>query len=121
MRVRFQWSAVLLARILAGSAGTQQRRPLAAADVDNIARLLMMEDQRTFDDTALTRLIASPHPEVRRRTAVTLARLADKRGYPLLRTRLADADTSVVATAVFAIGQIRDSTSVPQTVALLDS
>jgi HEAT repeat protein/cyclophilin family peptidyl-prolyl cis-trans isomerase len=103
------------------SAGAQTRRPLASADVDNIARLLMLEDQRTYDDTLLTRLIASPHPEIRRRAALTIARLADKRGMPLLRTRLTDADTAVVATAVFAIGQIRDTTLNAETVALLDS
>lgn len=107
--------------VLATTTDAQARRPLAAADVDNIARLLMLEDQRTYDDTILTKLIASPHPEVRRRAAVTIARLADKRGIPLLRTRLNDADTAVMATAVFAIGQIHDSTTVPLLDSLLSS
>lgn len=124
MTVRFTPIRVLVFALcaVAYQAGAQApRRALSAAEVDDIARLLMMEDHRIYDDTLLARLIAAPHPEIRRRTAVTIARLADKRGYALLRTRLTDADTAVVATAVFAIGQIRDSLSAPMVVTLLDS
>jgi hypothetical protein len=39
---------------------------LSPADIDDIARLVMLEDHREFDSTDLSRLLASRHPEVRR-------------------------------------------------------
>jgi len=45
------------------------RRPLGAAEVDDIARLEMMEDHRQFDSLELARILESAHPEVRRRAA----------------------------------------------------
>lgn len=103
------------------NAHAQGRKALSRADVESIAHLLMLEDQRTYDDTLLSRLIGSAHAEVRRRTAVTIGRLADKRGVALVRKVLNDADTSVVADAVFALGQIHDSSTVPLLDSLLNS
>ncbi|MFI5243927.1 MAG: peptidylprolyl isomerase [Gemmatimonadales bacterium] len=93
-------------------APAQARRPLSPADVNDIARLVMLEDHRDFDTTDLTRLLASAHPEVRRRAALAIGRIADKRGYALLRAKPLDADTAVAATEVFAAGQLKDSTTV---------
>jgi HEAT repeat protein/cyclophilin family peptidyl-prolyl cis-trans isomerase len=90
----------------------QPRRPLSAADVDDIARLVMLEDHRDFDTTDLSRLLASQHPEVRRRAALAIGRIADKRGHALLRAKPLDADTAVAATEVFAAGQLKDSNTV---------
>jgi HEAT repeat protein/cyclophilin family peptidyl-prolyl cis-trans isomerase len=94
------------------AAAQAHRPPLSPADVDAIARLVMLEDHREFDSTDLSRLLASSHPEVRRRAAQSIGRIADKRGYALLRAKPLDADTAVAATEVWAAGQLRDSTIV---------
>ena len=60
-------------------------RPLTSADVDDITKLVMLEDTRTFDEAVLTRiLLHSTHPEVRRRAAQTVGRIVDPRGRALL-------------------------------------
>lgn len=89
------------------------RPPLRAAEIDDIARLEMMEDVRRFDSTALSQLLVAPHPEVRRRAALAVGRIADKRGVALLRARPLERDTSVAATVVFAVGQLKDTSTVP--------
>src|SRR5262245_20077101 len=108
---RFAAGALTLAVIMSPYVAYGQavgRRALSAAEIDDIARLEMMEDQRHFDSTELARLLAAPNAEVRRRAALAVARLADKRGVELLRSRPLDVDTSVAATVVFAVGQLRD-------------
>jgi len=94
------------------SGQTNVRRPLGTNEIDAIARLEMLEDHREFDSNALARLLVASHPEVRRRAAVTVARLADKRGVALLRANPLDADTAVAATVVFAVGQLRDTLTI---------
>lgn len=98
-------------------AQTVVRRPLGAAEIDDIAQLEMMEDHRQFDSLELARILGSKHPEVRRRAAVSIGRIADKRGVALLRERPLDRDTAVAASVVFAVGQLRDTS----TIAYLDS
>ena len=93
----------------------QQRRPLASADIDNIATLLKLEDTRQFDEAALTTIAASAHPEVRRRAALSIGRIADVKGSALLAKLRADTSLDVRATAVFSMGQLKD----PATVAWL--
>jgi HEAT repeat protein/cyclophilin family peptidyl-prolyl cis-trans isomerase len=88
------------------------RRPLSSSDIDDIARLVMLEDRRDFDEASLTRLLTSSHPEVRRRAVQSIARLADSRGRPLVTALLQDRDTAVAATAAFAVGQLKDSAAV---------
>ncbi len=87
-------------------------RGLAARDIESIVRLESIEDRRAFNVAALTRIAASPHPEVRRRAALTLARLFDFRGRAILRTMRDDPDTAVAATVVYATGQLLDTASV---------
>ncbi|HEY6219918.1 MAG TPA: HEAT repeat domain-containing protein, partial [Gemmatimonadaceae bacterium] len=105
---------------VASVAGAQNRRPLSAADIDDIARLEMLEDYRQFDSTELVRLLASNHPEVRRRAAISVGRINDRRGIALLRAHSLDRDTSVAASVVFAIGQLKDSSTVPWLDSLLN-
>ena len=93
-------------------APAQARVPLSRFDIDDIARLVMHEDHREFDSTDLSRLLASQHPEVRRRAALAIGRIADKRGFVILRAKPLDTDTAVAATEVFAAGQLKDSTTV---------
>jgi HEAT repeat protein/cyclophilin family peptidyl-prolyl cis-trans isomerase len=106
--------ALLATLASAPLAAAQGRKPaLSPADIDDISRLVMLEDHRDFDSTELSRILASRHPEVRRRAALSIGRIADKRGYALLRAKPLDADTAVAATEVFAAGQLKDSTTVP--------
>ena len=108
----------ITARILLTVAATaslaraQSRRPLDSAAVNDIARLLLLEDVRRFDSLELSRILESKHPEVRRRAMISVARINDKRGVALLRARPLDADTALAATAVFAVGQLRDTLTV---------
>jgi len=102
-------SFLLLAAALPLTAQAPRRPPLDSSAVSDIATLLMLEDTRTFDSTTFSRLLASPHPEVRRRAMLSVARINDKRGVALLRARPLDADTSLAATTVFAVGQLKDT------------
>lgn len=119
--MRSRWGTTGLAAVAAIAVATTPyvsfgqavgRPPLHAAEIDDIARLEMMEDLRQFDGTALDQLLAAPHVEVRRRAALSVARIADKRGVALLRARPLDRDTSVAATVVFAVGQLRDTSTI---------
>jgi cyclophilin family peptidyl-prolyl cis-trans isomerase len=109
---RFFFAAAFAVVATTSASAQQPRRPMSAADVDDIARLVMLEDHRDFDTTDLSRLLASQHPEVRRRAALAIGRIADRRGYALLRAKPLDADTAVAATEVFAAGQLKDSSTV---------
>ena len=95
------------------SAQGRTRRPLSPADVDDVTSLVMLEDTRRFDEATLTRILRSTHPEVRRRAAVSIGRIADPRGGALLTAAHADADPDVAASVVFATGQLKDPTAVP--------
>jgi HEAT repeat protein/cyclophilin family peptidyl-prolyl cis-trans isomerase len=106
--------ALLLLLSGASLAGAQTRRPpLDSAAIGGIARLLVLEDVRRFDALELARLLESKHPEVRRRAILAVAHINDKRGVALLRARPLDADTALAATTVFAVGQLRDTLTIP--------
>ena len=99
--------------VVSGSPGlAQARRPLASADLNDLATLLMLEDTRQYDEAALARVLKSAHPEVRRRAAITIGRLNDSRGLALLQTVRADSDPVIAAAAIFAIGQISQPQSI---------
>jgi HEAT repeat protein/cyclophilin family peptidyl-prolyl cis-trans isomerase len=112
--MRLNGFLVVLAAMLSTAriAPAQARRPLAPGDIDDIARLVMLEDHRDFDTTDLSRILKSQHPEVRRRAALAIGRIANKAGYALLRAKPLDSDTAVAATEVFAAGQLKDSNTV---------
>jgi HEAT repeat protein/cyclophilin family peptidyl-prolyl cis-trans isomerase len=97
---------------LASAAGAQQRRPLSSPDIDDIATLLKLEDTRQFDEATLGRILKSAHPEVRRRAAVSIGRIAAPRGVKLLEGARTDRDPQVVADVVFAAGQLRQPESI---------
>jgi HEAT repeat protein/cyclophilin family peptidyl-prolyl cis-trans isomerase len=88
------------------------KTPLSRFDIDDIARLVMLEDHREFDSTDLSRILRSNHPEVRRRAAQSIGRIANKAGFALLTAKPLDRDTSVAATEVWAAGQLKDSNTV---------
>jgi peptidylprolyl isomerase len=110
---------ILLAVTLAAAvAGTQpDRRALSSSDIDDIAILLQLEDTRTYDEARLHRLLRASHPEVRRRAAIAIGRIADRRGRAMLEAARGDGSVEVAAAVIFAIGQLKDPAAVP---ALLD-
>lgn len=115
MKSRVGATALFLAVaiISAYPVGAQAARkpPLGAAEIDDIARLELLEDSRQFDSLDLSRMLAGKHPEVRRRAAIAIGRIADKRGVALLRAGPLDRDTAVAASVIFAIGQLHDTAS----------
>jgi HEAT repeat protein/cyclophilin family peptidyl-prolyl cis-trans isomerase len=104
--------AFALATTAARTATAQSHPPLAPKDIDDIARLVMLEDHREFDTTDLSGMLKSSHPEVRRRAALAIGRIANKAGFALLTAHPLDPDTAVAATEVFAVGQLKDSAHV---------
>lgn len=84
------------------------RRPLSPADIDDIATLLKLEDTRQFDEAALTRLAASPHPEVKRRAIVSIGRIVNDKGRELLAGLRGEKDPELLAAVAFATGQLKD-------------
>jgi cyclophilin family peptidyl-prolyl cis-trans isomerase/HEAT repeat protein len=106
-------ASLMLVSVVSGSSGlAQTRRPLAAADLSDLATLLKLEDTRQYDEAALARVLKSAHPEVRRRAAISVGRINDARGLTLLQAVRADRDPAVAAAAVFAIGQISQPESI---------
>jgi HEAT repeat protein/cyclophilin family peptidyl-prolyl cis-trans isomerase len=83
-------------------------KPLTPADIDDIAKLVMLEDTRRFDEETLARLIKSEHPEVRRRAVVSVGRIVKDGARALLATARTDADPEIVATVAWASGQQKD-------------
>ncbi len=122
-------SVIVAASLLARSTAAQspKPRPLTAADVDDIAHIVMLEDTRQLDSAQLSRLLASSHPEVRRRAAQAVGRIDNKAtfggkaGVALLLAHPLDSDTGVAATTVFAIGQLHDSSTIGWLDSLLSS
>lgn len=108
---------LLAVLLVAATVVPLQDRPrpatLSVADIDDIARLILLEDTRQFDEAALTRILGSQHPEVRRRAAVTIGRVADPRGSALLAAVRGEKHPEVAAGLVFAAGQLKDTGSVP--------
>ena len=112
---------VLLATILVSAATGQSRKALSSSDIDAIATLLMLEDARKFDEAELNRIAQSAHPEVRRRAVQSVGRIADKAGAAILETARQDKDVEVAATAIWALGQLRDAAAVASLSALLSN
>jgi cyclophilin family peptidyl-prolyl cis-trans isomerase/HEAT repeat protein len=95
-------------------------RPLSPAEIEAVAALLQVEDERRFAEPVLRAAAVSPSPRVRRQAALALARLRRVEGFPLLAPLLSDPDSSVAATAAFALGQIGDTAAVPALASLLE-
>jgi peptidylprolyl isomerase len=72
--------ATVLALIAPQSRGP---RPLLLSDIDDITVLVRLEDTRRADEATLARILQSAHPEVRRRAAVAVGRIADQKLGPL--------------------------------------
>lgn len=91
------------------SAPAELAEVFPAEAIDEVARIVEMEDRREFDREAFRGAIQSPLPAVRRRALLALGRIGGREGRGLVEPRLWDPDTSVVATAAFATGLLVDS------------
>lgn len=113
----------MITLLLAAAIAAQppQRPALDSGAIAEIANLLLLEDTRTFDSVAIARALSWPHPEVKRRALLAVAHINDKRGIPLARVFAANSDTALAATAVFAVGQLRDTLTIPWLDSLLSS
>jgi cyclophilin family peptidyl-prolyl cis-trans isomerase/HEAT repeat protein len=79
------------------------------ANVEIIATLLAAEDSRQFNQAVLRAALSNPDSTVRSAAAMSIGRLRDPRGLPLLGRLLLDPDSLVQANAIFAIGILGDS------------
>jgi cyclophilin family peptidyl-prolyl cis-trans isomerase/HEAT repeat protein len=106
--LRLAAAAALLA------ACTPPAPPAAGPGPDAVshAGLLRLADRREWDEAYLRAAAAHPDPAIRRRAAWVMANLRRAEAIPLLQPLLAGGDTSVAATAAFALGQIGDTTAV---------
>lgn len=119
MRKSIPCLAAAVLSLLAGSAAVHGRQAYGAVDIEDLARLLMLEDRREFAEAELARIAGSAHPDVRRRAVLAIGRIRDERGRALLANAREDADTAVVATVAFSTGQLRDSSAVPWLASML--
>jgi cyclophilin family peptidyl-prolyl cis-trans isomerase/HEAT repeat protein len=82
------------------------------ANVEVLASLLAAEDARRFDAPIFRAALAQPDSSVRSVAAMSLGRLHDPRGVPLLLPLLLDPDSTVQVAALFAVGLLGDSGAV---------
>ncbi|MEO7216597.1 MAG: peptidylprolyl isomerase [Gemmatimonadaceae bacterium] len=85
-------------------------------DVALYARILKSADQRILDSTLLDEAMQSRDVEMRRVAARTLSQVALRdraAALPMLRALVRDHDATVAGTALFGLGLVRDTSSVP--------
>lgn len=92
-----------------------------AAQVEALAPILMHEDRRVFDPAFFADAIVHPDPTVRRLAVRALGRIGNGSAAPLAVQALRDRDPGVVTEAFFALGLLRDTTTVGAIVARLRS
>ena len=115
--------ALLLAACAATGGVTSGLPPSAAlgdADVTLVARLLAAADARQSDTAVVREALASGTPYVRRMGALTAGQVRMRPALPTVRALLLDADTSVAATAAYALGLALDTAGVTALAAALD-
>jgi len=110
-----RWLKVLavVALVAAPLSAQSARRPLAAADIDDIATLLKLEDTRNFDEAALGRIGKSAHPEVRRRAVTSMGRIVNEKARAMLAALRDDKDPTVLPIVAWATGQQKDAGAIP--------
>lgn len=84
------------------------RRDKDARTVEGV--ILRLEDERDFNPVEFERWLSLRHVGIRRRAALAIGRIGDKRGVPLLVDVLVNDDQpSVRAMAAFGLGEIEDA------------
>lgn len=87
------------------------RRPLEPPFAAERALLLLLEDRRVFERSAVEELLGQPAP-VREMLATALGRIGDPQGRAPLESLLVDGEPAVRRAAAFALGQLKDKSSV---------
>lgn len=117
MPVPFRARTLSLCLLLVGAAPL---RAQAGAAVEQVARLLAVEDARRYDPAVLGPALSQPDPLVRRVAARAIGRIGALEGVPLLIQALADEDSTVQTEAAFALGMLADTAALSALVARLD-
>ncbi len=95
------------------AATREQTRSTRAADLrDTQALLLLMADQKRFEETVFVALLDSS-ASVRRDLAGALGRIGDPRGRGILQGLLIDTEAAVRQAAAFALGELGTAEAVP--------
>ena len=102
-------------------AATHDPRSVASVAADSLdvalyARVLKSADQRVLDSTLLGDALRSRNAEMRRVAVRTLSQVAlrNRNGaLPMLRALVRDRDVTVAGSALFGLGLVRDTVSVP--------
>jgi len=106
-----------------GIAGAQAaRKSDSSRDVNLYARLLAMTDSRTFDRALVDSALASSWAPLRAAASLAVGQVGATHGIagaPRLRELLNDPDAIVASNAAYALGLLRDSSSVPSLAATL--
>ena len=76
------------------------------------SRLIRIEDTRADEPAWLDSMLAMPDASLRRSAAITAGRIGARGHRPALRRLAVDPDTSVAAAALFALGLLKDTSSV---------
>jgi cyclophilin family peptidyl-prolyl cis-trans isomerase/HEAT repeat protein len=116
--MRLSPRVLAVALLLVAPAGLRAQSP---ASVSDLAQLLALEDRREFDGGTLRRAAQHPDALVRTWCARAVGRIGDRAGTSILLDLLSDPDTTVRAEAAFALGQLRDTTAVPELVRRMEA
>jgi cyclophilin family peptidyl-prolyl cis-trans isomerase/HEAT repeat protein len=91
------------------------------SQVEQLGRLLAMEDSRVLDSSEVRSALSSPEPDIRRVGAMAVGRIRDRAGTLWLSPLLADPDSTVRLAAAFALGLLGDSAAVPQLILMMET
>ena len=81
-------------------------------ELEQRARVLRIEDTRRDEQTFLDSLMTGEDPRARARAALASGRIGARAHLPRLRTLTMDKDSGVAASALFALGLMKDTASV---------
>ncbi len=116
MRFRKQYALVVLS-LSVSLPVYGQRLPVAAGyrELNLYARLLAMTDTRQLDMSLVAGALLSKWQPLRAAATLAIGQVGVERGMPgagMLRTLLADPDSTVAANAAYALGLLRDTTAI---------
>src|SRR6476659_4818095 len=108
---RWKQCCSLALTAMAGVAGCHPMVPPATASpsLEWQARLLRVQDTRRDEPLFLDSLLDGSDASQRAAAALTVGRIGARAHLPRLRALAADADTSVAANALFALGLVKDT------------
>ena len=100
----------LIVFTIGASADKTQNPPSAGIPPEIHIRIIQLEDERNLNGDELAGLLKHQNPAVRRRAALAIGRIGDKRGTaPLIAALQKDENAPVRAMAAFALGEIEDA------------